>query len=83
MKEIKEPTPKQVERYEKALAKRLKDMRDDRGLKRRWVGEQLGVHYNTIKNWELGNVRPGPKQILHLARIYDVEPEEFYVGVRP
>ena len=69
-------------KYEKALAKRLRDLRDDRGLKRRWVAEQLGVHYNTVKNWELGKVRPGPKEILFLAKVYDVEPEEFFIGVK-
>ena len=77
-----EPTLAQVERYTAALAKRFKDLRDDRGLKRRWVAEQLGVHYNTIKNWELGKARPGPKEILFLAKVYGVEPWEFYVGVK-
>jgi len=48
MRQVVEPTEKQVENYSKALAKRLKDLRDERGLKRRWVAEQLGVHYNTI-----------------------------------
>ena len=82
MRQVAEPTPQQVERYEKSLAKRLKDLRDECGLKRRWVADQLGVHYNTIKNWELGKARPGPKEILFLAKVYKVEPDEFYVGVK-
>ena len=79
---ITEPTSKQVERYTAALAKRFKDLRDDRGLKRRWVANQLGVHYNTMKNWELGKARPGPKEVLFLAKVYDVKPEEFFMGVK-
>lgn len=81
IRHVVEPTPQQVERYEKALAKRLKDLRDERGLKRRWVAEQLGVHYNTLKNWELGKARSGPKEIIHFARIYDIEPEGFYIRI--
>jgi len=60
----------------------MKDMRDERGLKRRWVADQLGVHYNTVKNWELGKARPGPKEILHLAKVYGVKTEEFFIGVK-
>ena len=81
MRKVNEPTPKQVERYEKALANRMRELRDERGLKRRWVAEQLGVHYNTMKNWELGKARPGPKEILYLSKVYQVQPEEFYKGI--
>lgn len=52
-----------------------------RGLKRAWVAEQLGVHYNTIKYWELGNSWPGAKELLHLAKIYNIDPEDFFIGV--
>ena len=75
------PTPAQVENYTKNLGKRMKQLRDDQGLKRDWVAKQLGVHYNTIKNWELGKTRPGPKEVLFLAEVYGVEPEIFYKGV--
>ena len=78
----KPPTDNQVRRYELALGRRMKDLRDKRGLKRKWVADQLGVHYNTLKNWELGTARPGPGQILYLAKIYQVKPEKFFVGVR-
>ena len=78
---INEPTVQQVMRYEKKLGKRFKDLRDERGLKRRWVCDQLGVHYNTIKNWELGKARPGVKEILFLSKIFQVEPEEFFIDV--
>ena len=81
MPQLPEPTQQQVEDYAKALGKRLKDLRDERGLKRKWVAKQLGVHYDTVKYWELGKTRPGPKGILFLAKVYGVEPEEFYEGI--
>ena len=80
---IKGPSNKEVATYKKALAHRLRNLRDERGLKRSWVAKQLGVHYNTIKNWELGTAWPGAKELLHLAKVYNIEPEEFYIGINP
>ena len=82
MRQVTKPTPRQVEDYAKALGQRLKELRDERGLRRAWVAEQLGVCYHTIKNWELGKTRPWPKEVLFLANVYGVEPEKFYKGVR-
>lgn len=76
MKPIPGPTPEEVEAYAKALGRRLRELRDERGLQRRWVAMQLGVHYNTIKYWELGTSRPGIEYLLHLAIIYDVPPSD-------
>jgi transcriptional regulator with XRE-family HTH domain len=76
MQTIPGPTPEQVEEYAKALGRRLRELRDERGLQRKWVAEQLGVHYNSLKYWELGISRPGIKHLLHLAVIYQVPPSE-------
>jgi len=40
-------------------------------------------HHNTIKNWEQGNAWRGAKELLHLAKIYMIDPKEFYGGVPP
>ena len=71
----------EVKKYDSSLAGRMKDLRDERGLKRDWVARQLGVHYNTLKNWELGKAHPGTRELLALARIYHIEPEEFFKGI--
>jgi DNA-binding transcriptional regulator YiaG len=68
----------EVERYDLAFARRMKDLRDERGLKRDWVARQIGVHYNTLKNWELGKAHPGTRELLALSRIYHVEVDEFF-----
>ena len=68
----------EVKRYDEAFAERMKSLRDERGLKRDWVARQLGVHYNTLKNWELGRAHPGTRELLALCRIYHVEPEELF-----
>ncbi|MDD5747692.1 MAG: helix-turn-helix transcriptional regulator [Actinomycetota bacterium] len=76
--EISEVTENEVEEFDKAFANKLKDMREERGLKRGWVAKKLGVHYNTLKNWELGNAHPGTREILALSRIYHVDPSVFF-----
>ena len=76
-------TPEQVEEYPKALGRKLREIRDERGLKRKWVAEQLGVHYNSVKYWELGTACPGIEHLLHLAVVYDVEQGAFYEGISP
>jgi len=68
----------EVRKYDDSLASRMKNLRDERGLKRDWVARQLGVHYNTLKNWELGKAHPGTKELLALSRIYHVGPDEFF-----
>jgi len=71
----------EVKKYDSSLATRMKDLRDERGLKRDWVARQLGVHYNTLKNWELGKAHPGTRELLALSRIYHIDPEEFFKGL--
>jgi DNA-binding transcriptional regulator YiaG len=71
----------EVKRFDQALAERLKHLRDERGLKRDWVARQLGVHYNTLKNWELGKAHPGTRDLIGLSKIYHIEPEEIFKGL--
>ena len=71
----------EVQEYDNSFASRMKALRDDRGLKRDWVARQLGVHYNTLKNWELGKAHPGTRELLAIAKIYHVDPEEFFKGL--
>lgn len=68
----------EVREYDDAFANKMKALRDERGLKRDWVARQLGVHYNTLKNWELGKAHPGTRELLALSKIYHVGPDEFF-----
>lgn len=67
-----------VREFDEKFAANLKRMRDERGLKRDWVAKRIGVHYNTLKNWELGKAHPGSKELLELSDIYHCEPIEFF-----
>lgn len=70
-----------VKEFDKAFAIRMKKMREDRGLKRDWVAMKLGIHYNTLKNWELGKSHPGTREVLALCKIYHCKPGEFFKGI--
>jgi DNA-binding transcriptional regulator YiaG len=63
--------------FDMAFANRMKSLRDERGLKRDWVAKQLGVHYNTLKNWELGKSHPGTRELIALGKVYHVPPTDF------
>lgn len=80
-KKVVSVSEEEVKRYDTAFAERMKTLRDDRGLKRDWVAKQVGVHYNTLKNWELGKAHPGTRELLALSNIYHVEPDEFFRGL--
>lgn len=70
-----------VRRYDSAFGERMKKLREDRGLKRSWVATKVGVHYNTMKNWELGKSHPGTKEVLAMCKIYHCKPGDFFKGV--
>lgn len=75
------PVPDEdVREFDRAFAEHIKGMREERGLKRDWVAAKVGVHYNTLKNWELGKSHPGTREIIALSKIYHCQPGEFFRG---
>lgn len=76
-KKVKVPD-EDVREYDRRFAEHMKQMREERGLKRDWVATKIDVHYNTLKNWELGKSHPGTKEILALSKVYHCKPGEFF-----
>ena len=48
----------------------LRKAREDAEMSREQVCLALGVHYNTLKNWELGTTEPKPTELVVLAEMY-------------
>lgn len=67
--------------FNRRLSEKLRLLREERGLKRDWVARRIGVHYNTLKNWELGKARPGAREILALCKIYHCKPSDIFNGL--
>ena len=51
---------------------RLKELRIQRNLKQRELGEIMGCSQVTIARWESGERNPGISDILKLAEFFDV-----------
>lgn len=52
------------------MLEKLEEARKDAGLTRKQACEQMGVHYNTMKNWEKGETEPKATDLVTLAELY-------------
>lgn len=52
------------------MLKELEHTRKAAGLTRGQACEQIGVHYNTMKNWEKGTTEPKATDLVALAELY-------------
>lgn len=57
------------------MLKGLRKVREDAGMTREQACERMGVHYNTLKNWELGATEPKATELASLAKLYGVSVE--------
>lgn len=55
------------------LVERLKEARNNKGLKQQEVADQLGIKANTISNWEKGRTEPDIDTFVKLCRIYQID----------
>lgn len=57
------PPPDGYPENPETLGARLRQARMDRGLRQKEVAEELGVHPDTVKNWENGRSEPTLKAV--------------------
>ena len=57
------------------FGKRLKELRLEKGLSQRKLGEVFNVCNQTISFWEIGSREPDLDTLLKLARFFDVSLE--------
>lgn len=55
------------------LVERLKEARNNKGLKQQEVADQLGIKANTISNWEKGRTEPDIDTFVKLCQIYQID----------
>lgn len=58
------------------VPKRLRRLREERGLTRIEVSTAIGAHKNSLERWELGLHLPGPFMVKRLAAFYGVTLED-------
>lgn len=49
---------------------RLRDLRNEKSISQRKMGEIFNVSQATYNNWEKGNTQPSIEQLIELARFF-------------
>jgi len=61
----------------------FKDFLKNRGIKQRWLADQLGVSEITISNWANGSHYPQEKYIELMKKMFRKQSALHFVGERP
>ncbi len=65
-----------------SLGEALKEHRTQKGMTQEFVAEQLGVSRQAVSKWENGTSDPSTANLLALAKLYGVRPEELLGSVK-
>ena len=66
----------------KSLGQVLKDRRLECKMTQEFVAEHLGVSRQAVSKWESGTSDPSTANLLALAKLYDIPPEELLRSIR-
>ncbi len=58
------------------FGQKLKELRVEKGLSQRELGERLGFCNQTVSFWESGRREPDLDTLLKIARFFDIATEE-------
>lgn len=66
----------------KSLGEVLKKYRTDRKMTQEFVAESLGVSRQAVSKWEQGTSEPSTSNMIALAKLYGITPEELLKDVK-
>lgn len=52
---------------------RIKDVLEQKGIKQKWLAEQLGKSYNMVNSYAKNRRQPSIEDLYKIAKILDVE----------
>lgn len=58
---------------------RIKDVLEHKGIKQRWLAEQLGKSYNMVNSYAKNRRQPSLEDLYKIAEILDVEVKELLI----
>ena len=67
----------------KSLGEVLKDHRTRCSMTQEFVAESLNVSRQAVSKWENGTADPSTSNLLKLAKLYEITPEELIRAVQP
>jgi len=73
---VQENITPQQEEIRKTLAQTLKELRNDKNMTQEFVAESLGVTRQAVSKWENGSSEPSTSNLIAIAKLYEVAPEE-------
>ncbi len=71
-----EPVTPQQEEIRKTLGETLKELRTERNMTQEFVAESLGVSRQAVSKWENGSSEPSTSNLIAIAKLYEIPPEE-------
>ena len=67
----------------KSLGEVLKDHRTRCSMTQEFVAESLGVSRQAVSKWENGTADPSTSNLLKLAKLYGISPEDLIRSIQP
>jgi transcriptional regulator with XRE-family HTH domain len=58
---------------------RIKDVLEEKGIKQKWLAEQLGKSYNMVNGYAQNQQQPRLEVLYQIARILNVEAKELLI----
>lgn len=77
-----EPVRKEKEEYAKTLGGVIKKYRMECQMTQEFVAETLGVSRQAVSRWESGSSDPSTTNLIALANLFDITPEEMLKEIR-
>ena len=77
-----EPQRQEAEILRRSLAEVLKDHRMRCSMTQEFVAESLGVSRQAVSKWENGTAAPSTSNLLKLAKLYGISPEDLIRAVQ-
>ena len=76
------PQRRESEILRHSLGEVLKDHRTRCGMTQEFVAESIGVSRQAVSKWENGTADPSTSNLLKLAKLYDIAPEDLIRAVQ-
>lgn len=61
---------------------RIKEVLEEKGIKQKWLAEQLGKSYNMVNSYTQNRQQPRLEILFEIAKILDVEPKELLTEIK-
>lgn len=58
---------------------RIKEVLEEKGIKQKWLAEQLGKSYNMVNGYAQNRQQPRLEVLYEIARILDVEVKDLLI----